>query len=725
MTPGPPTSELGAVTRGTDLLGLSSWIVSGGGYDETEHVPDLAWPLSREVYLRMSRSTGLKHLIRSVELPILGMHFWLDPQDCDEQTAANIARDLGIGVGEDGEPEKTRTAGRFDLRQHLRWALAAPLVYGHAVFEQVGETTEGGPRDGWTRLKKLAPRPQSTIEGFDVAADGGLNGVQQLNPKTGLILNIPVNRLVVYTHEMQPGVWVGEPLLRSCYESWFLRDVLVRLDVTKHDRNSMGVPTANPREGQTPSKTQQADALAQMTNVRAGDMAGLVGSEVYEFAMQGVSGATSDPLESVKYHDQMLSKQFLAMVMDVVSSETGNRAVSGTVEDKFDNGVQAIAQGIVDTFNAHVIEDLVDWQGDPTAPAPALRFSSGDPEDVSDFLFNAVDKGLITPDDELEAWARERAELPERTTPRTPPPSPPPVPPPGFGDVTAETAGDTNLPAPDGVQVEAAATVAPGAFTRDPTAFEVQAAVDFTALTERWRRSALKLAEQVAGERLTIGQKLAGQVADLLASGDVEAARALPIPAVGVAAMTAAFTKAVDEGAADHLKEAKAQGAKTAAADLAAARLAAEKRASLVGGQLGSQLLGVIIDRASNASGPAATAGSIATAAQAAVTALSDATVVKEVGAGIVASTGEGRVAQMQANPGTWRYVASELLDGSTCLTCESVDGDEYLTLEDALSDYPSGAQYVGCEGGSNCRGLIVAISVDESAPTLQEPGDE
>lgn len=715
-----PTSERGSVTHG-QLTGLPNWIIQNSGTDTYDHVPEWTWPRSIELADRMCRSTGLRHHIRSVEMPILGFKWWLDPQDCDEQTAANIARDLGIGVGEEGKPEAQRTAGRFSLRDHLRLALDAPLRYGHAVFEQVAEVQQGGSRDGWIRLKKLAPRPQNTLAGFIVAEDGGLVAVQQNNPADGQVVDIPVDRVVVYVWDQRPGIWVGEPLIRSCYESWFLRDLLIRLDATKHDRNSMGVPVATPREGATPSGPQQADALEQMTAVRAGDQAGLVASDVYEFAMQGISGATSDPIESVKYHDQQISKQFLGMVMDTVSSETGNRSVAGVVDDKFANGVESIAQNLADTFTAHVLEDQVDWQGDPTAPAPRLRFTATDPEVTASVLFDAINAGAIQVDDQLEEYVRDKFRLPQRTSPRT---QPPPGGTPGFGGATVETTGGTQGQGPSAGAVQAAAAGTPDGFHRHPTPVEVQAAVDFPALAARWRRDAARLAEQVAGERATAGLKLAGQLADLIAAGKVEEARKLAAPLVGESQMAAAFVKAVENGAADHAAEAKAQGAPKSTPDLAPARKAASELASNTAALIGSELKAAALSKAIAANGPAASAASVAAAVAQHVQTLSDANVVSRVGAGVVSSTGEGRVAVMQdlADRTTQQFYASELIDSSTCTNCESIDGTEYASLDDALADYPSGAQYVNCEGGPNCRGLLVAV-YDESAPSSQEPG--
>ena len=70
---------------------------------------------------------------------------------------------------------------------------------------------------------------------------------------------------------------------------------------------------------------------------------------------------------------------------------------------------------------------------------------------------------------------------------------------------------------------------------------------------------------------------------------------------------------------------------------------------------------------------------------------------------------GLGRQAAMAVLPVAKGYYASELLDRSTCVPCERVDGTEYATLAEAKVDYPAGG-YVNCAGGDRCRGTIVAV---------------
>ncbi len=86
-------------------------------------------------------------------------------------------------------------------------------------------------------------------------------------------------------------------------------------------------------------------------------------------------------------------------------------------------------------------------------------------------------------------------------------------------------------------------------------------------------------------------------------------------------------------------------------------------------------------------------------------------------------AAGKGRAAGQAVLPTPGKVYASELLDGNTCRPCDDVDGRTYDSMESALVDYPGGGGYIGCLGGSRCRGTLVLIHDTEAPPTTNEPG--
>lgn len=92
---------------------------------------------------------------------------------------------------------------------------------------------------------------------------------------------------------------------------------------------------------------------------------------------------------------------------------------------------------------------------------------------------------------------------------------------------------------------------------------------------------------------------------------------------------------------------------------------------------------------------------------------LSTAAVEEQIGGAMTAAQNEGRMAVLQVAPPA-TYVSSEILDSSSCQPCREVDGTEYTSLAEARAAYPVGG-YMGCLGGSRCRGTLVTVWGDAS----------
>lgn len=84
-------------------------------------------------------------------------------------------------------------------------------------------------------------------------------------------------------------------------------------------------------------------------------------------------------------------------------------------------------------------------------------------------------------------------------------------------------------------------------------------------------------------------------------------------------------------------------------------------------------------------------------------------------------AAGQGRLdAVTQISDGRkFTAYASELLDGQTCGPCSHVDGTQYDTLAEALTDYPGMGPYKNCAGGDRCRGTVVITWESEAPPSV------
>lgn len=410
--PAPSFQEAGYVNKEvTDYL---QWV-------EAEKVPDLQWPQSITTFARMGREDGrITSLLQAITLPIRRTPWRVAPAGARDEVVEHVARSLGLPiVGESEEDQartRTRARNRFSWKEHLRLALLQ-LKYGHSYFEQVYRP---GP-DGRLWLHKLAPRPAATIAAIHVARDGGLESIEQHAPAGTLTVQqlllgnpkIPVDRLVAYVREPEPGDWLGQSILRPAYKNWILKDELLRIEAATARRNGMGVPVATAPEGE--QDIARYERLA--SEFRGGESSGVGLPAGADMKLLGVSGNLPDIRQAIEYHDKQMALAGLAHFLNL--DRGGSYALASVQADTFVQSVQSTGEQVRDIANAHIVEDLVDLNFGVDEPAPLIVFDEiGSRQDLTaQALKLLIDAGLIRLDRSLEEYARQQYGLPPKDTP--------------------------------------------------------------------------------------------------------------------------------------------------------------------------------------------------------------------------------------------------------------------------------------------------------------------
>lgn len=411
-----PTSEDGYAVGPTQ----SFWDVP-----DDEKVPELQWPRNIEVYDQMRRTDAqVISVLRAVQLPIRRTTWRIDPASAAPEVVEFVAANLGLPVlGQDAVP-RPRTGDRFSWPEHLQLALTC-LPFGHSVFEQQYRIERDDKGVLRAYLRKLAWRPPRTISRLDVAPDGGLVAIEQ-----GIVGSdkhrMEVNRLVVYVNEREGGNWLGQSLLRPAYKFWLLKDRLLKIQAQTIDRNGMGVPVVEapklPDSILDPAeyvKRQDAEIkrglkIAQM--FRSGRQAGASIANGGSIKLLGVEGTLPDAMNPIRYYDEQMGRAVLANFLNLGGDNSkGSYALGETFADFFTLSLQTIALSIADTATKHIVEDLVDHNFGVGTPAPRIVFDEiGSQQRITAAaLKELVVAGVITPDENLERFARQTYNLPE------------------------------------------------------------------------------------------------------------------------------------------------------------------------------------------------------------------------------------------------------------------------------------------------------------------------
>lgn len=761
----PPKAEIGyAGVQPPAPTSWATWAVAG---DDSDEVPALQWPNSVAVYHRMRTDSQIDALSRAITLPIRNFKWRIKPNGARDEAVEQIASDFGVPiVGEKEPPPRGRR--RFNHDDHLRHALLA-LWYGHMFMEQVPDDRYDLATDGW-RLGKLAPRMPQSIARILVEPDGGLAGIQQhgnlqankpARRTRQAILGvygpepIPVSALVAYVWDREGANWTGRSMYRPTYRHWLTKDRLIKIDAIKNERYGVGIPTGKAPKGST-NVGKYAEAAQ---SVRAGERSGLGvpdGGEVY---VEGIRGQLPDTIGSIRYHDEAMARQFLAMFIQLGQTETGSRALGQTFVDFFDLATRAVANWYATTTNVYAIEDMVDWNWGTDENAPLMVWEEDEEEPISiEELVNLIDSGALAIDAELDQWIRDRYRLPAKQEIDGDAPTAPSY---GYdldyGILTIDerraqiglpplpNGEGAGLPVPATVrdQVDVAAvnaqrakagrkplprqrlTVArsqtvgnPKVGHRDPTDIEVRAATNFAQVQQVWETQTTSLVDSWADIK---AQQIDALIADIEAAveaADATALASLSAPVLGVDVIGDQMVAMAEESITAARAEAAAQGVTIGLLDIADLEPLLRSRAEAVASLLSRSISEAAARQALQRYGaevldPAVVAEGV----RAHLDELGDSYLNDQLGGALTQAQNTGRLAVMSQAPA--RIYGSELLDQNTCENCVDVDGTEYGSPSEAQADYPTGG-YSECLGGPRCRGTLVAV-YDEATASADE----
>lgn len=396
----PDLPELGA--PGTNFF--------GGFLKTDEHVPELTGPKGLEVFEKMRRSDGMvRAALLALKQPIKGAEWSIAPGSdgqgaTGQQIAAHLERNLFRGMS-------------MSWRDHLRQVLTH-LDFGFYVCEIVWRIVK---RDGRTfyEIQKLAPRLQGTILKWDIEPDGGLRQIVQAKYSGGTYTEqpIPIEKLLVFSHEKEGANWTGLSALRPAYKHWWIKDQLYRIQAIAAERHGVGIPHM-----ELPPNKDDAKNIARaeeiLMGIRAHERGYVVTPSGYVFSIKGMGeGRPLDVLPTIEHHDRRIAMSVLANFLSLGDNEQGSHALSEDQSSFFLQAERDVADHIADVHNRYLIPQWVAWNYGDVEEMPQLVCGRIETRDLVKFftaLATAAGQQLLTPDDPTEDALRKQAGLPSR-----------------------------------------------------------------------------------------------------------------------------------------------------------------------------------------------------------------------------------------------------------------------------------------------------------------------
>lgn len=384
-------------------IGDSGTSIWDGFISDEDYVSELTGSNALTVYDKMRKSDGVvKAALLACELPIRAANWYIEPASDDDKD-----REVADFVSECLFDKMTITWDDF-LRQAILM-----LPFGFSVFEKVFTNIDfqGKQMIGW---RKFAPRLQKTI--LKWKTDAGEDGIVQTLPVGGKPnVSIPIEKLLIFTHDKEGDNWLGISVLRSAYRPWFFKNHMEKVNAMAFERQGMGIPSGSLPKGYTKADKDKMKTL--LMNLRANEQAYMIKPADWEVEFMDMkAGTLKDPDESVRRYNREILISVLAQFLDLGSGKSGSRALSADHSSAFHNNLTAVAQGIRDVINKYAIKQLVDLNY-TVAYYPTLEFSNigmAKYEAVAKAMSSLIQHGAIKPDPKLEDWLRQLMNAPEK-----------------------------------------------------------------------------------------------------------------------------------------------------------------------------------------------------------------------------------------------------------------------------------------------------------------------
>ena len=316
------------------------------------------------------------------------------------------------------------------------------VVYGWSAFEitykkRVGPLERDPSKrsrhdDGKIGWRKIALRSQDTLARWNFGDDGSVIGLIQQAPPDFHLVEIPIEKMILFRTEGYKNNPEGKSLLRGAYRAWSFKKRIEEIEGIGVERDLAGLPIVY-----VPKKILRSDATAEdkamlrvfkemVTKVRRDEQEGIVfpleydsnGQKVYDFSLL-TSGSRRefDTDTIITRWDQRIAMTVLADFVMLGHSAVGSFALSSDKTDIFSMALGSLLTSIASVINRHAVPRLFAVNGLPLDRLPVVKPADLETPDLGTLgNFLQVMGGLGVPlaeDGETVNWLRGLAGMPK------------------------------------------------------------------------------------------------------------------------------------------------------------------------------------------------------------------------------------------------------------------------------------------------------------------------
>jgi hypothetical protein len=350
------------------------------------------------------------------------------------------------------------------------------LVYGWSWHEVVYKRRLGPDQkdpskrsqynDGKIGWRKFPIRSQDSLSEWIFDDEGGVQAMQQMAPPDYKIVEIPIERSLLFRTGLHKGNPEGRSILRSAYRPWLFKKRIEEIEGIGVERDLAGMPVIY-RDG-TIAAAYDDELKKILRNVRRDEQEGVLlplaydenGNKLLTFELLSAAGSRQlDTDKIINRYDKRIAMVVLADFILLGQQAVGSFALADNKTAMFAVAIGTILKGIASVFNLYAIPRLIAVNGlVPKEPKDMPKLVPGDIESPDLGQLGAYITALagagapLFPDADLEDHLRKIGDLPLRSEeakalpPVSQPPAKAPKTPPSVGEIAPPAARPVKAP---------------------------------------------------------------------------------------------------------------------------------------------------------------------------------------------------------------------------------------------------------------------------------------
>lgn len=397
-----------------------------------EFLPELRGTKGVQVYTEMADNDAtVGGILFAIEMLMQNVDFKIEPggDTAKDKECAEFVESCMYDM------ERTWPDTLSEILSFLNYGWAYhEIVYKRRIGKTSSPITNSKYNDGLIGWRKLPPRAQDTLEGWEYKeGTDDLIGMTQIAPPDFERVTIPVEKALHFRTRSRKDNPEGRSILRTAYRAYYFKKRLEEIEGYGMERDLAGFPLLYAPadldiwDDDPDVQAKLAWAERMVSSIRRDALEGLVlpgGFEEgtgWKLELLASSGKRQfDTNAIIERYDKRIATTVLADFIMLGQQQVGSFALADSKTKIFALAIGTYLNIICEVFNNQAIPRLIDLNGEHfkgITDYPKMTHGDIDEQDIVQFatyIKEMVGIGVLEPDEELEKEVRRVGNLPEK-----------------------------------------------------------------------------------------------------------------------------------------------------------------------------------------------------------------------------------------------------------------------------------------------------------------------